>query len=145
MENATKALIIAGSILIVIVLIALGISILSSTSDVTDQVDSVSDSMAQSVFNSQFNSYFGNSISGTQTKALVQKVISNNTTSSHKVWLYCTNYTNTSHLTDASTLSGFSSWISSTDKFTINVNSGCGTYANGYNNGYIACIVLTKH
>ena len=40
MENATKALIIAASVLIAIVLIALGIRILSSTGRSAEQVDS---------------------------------------------------------------------------------------------------------
>lgn len=41
MENATKALLIAASVLIVIVLIALGVSLLGSVGDTTDQAEKV--------------------------------------------------------------------------------------------------------
>lgn len=73
MENATKALLIAASILIAIVLIAVGIRVLSSTSGVSDSVDYVSDAMGVSIFNSQFEAYVG-SQSASQVKALITKV-----------------------------------------------------------------------
>lgn len=72
MENATKALLIAASILIVIVLIAVGIKILSSTQGVTNEVDKVSEAMGKSVFNSQFTDYVG-SQSSAEVKALLSK------------------------------------------------------------------------
>lgn len=70
MENATKALIIAGSVLVVIILIAIGIKLLGSTQGVTNEVGNVSDSMAKSIFNSQFTDY-----DGTQTGAQVKVVL----------------------------------------------------------------------
>ena len=73
MENATKALLIAASVLIVIVLIAMGIKILGSTQGVTNSVDGVSDAMSKSVFNSQFTDYEGTQ-SGAEVKALLNKV-----------------------------------------------------------------------
>ena len=145
MENATKALIIAGSVLIVIVLIALGINILGSTSDVTDQVDSVSESMAQSVFNSQFTSYFDNSTSGTQAKSLISKVISNNSTSDHKIFINFYASNGSGILTHQKTTSGLQSiynQITNTARYKIRISSGCGTYSGGYNNGYVACISI---
>lgn len=78
MENATKALIIAASVLVVIILIAISIRILSSTSNVTNQVDTVSSNLETSMFNSQFISYVGNNVSGTQVKSLISKIIVNN-------------------------------------------------------------------
>lgn len=72
MENATKALLIAASVLIVIVLIAVGIKLLGSTQGVTNEVGKVSDAMGRSVFNSQFIDYEGNQ-SGAQVKALLNK------------------------------------------------------------------------
>ena len=74
MENATKALLIAASVLIVIVIIAVGIKILGSTSGVTNEVGKVSEAMGISVFNSQFTDYEGTQ-TGTQVKALLNKVI----------------------------------------------------------------------
>ena len=76
MENATKALLIAASILIVIVLIAVGIKILASTQGVTDRVDEVSDIMAPAVFNSQFTDYEGTQ-TGAQVKSLLNKAAIN--------------------------------------------------------------------
>ena len=73
MENATKALLIAGAVLIAIVLIAVGIRILSSSQGVTNEVDKVSDAMGKSVFNSQFTDYEGTQ-TGAQVKALLNKV-----------------------------------------------------------------------
>lgn len=72
MENATKALIIAASILIVIVLIAVGIKILGSTQGVTNEVGKVSDAMGQSIFNSQFTDYTGRQPAA-QVKTLINK------------------------------------------------------------------------
>ena len=74
MENATKALLIAASVLIAIVLIAVGIKILSSTQGVTNEVDKVSDATSKAVFNSQFTDYEGTQ-TGTQVKALLNKAV----------------------------------------------------------------------
>lgn len=46
MENATKALLIAAAVLIAIILIALGISIVNSTGDVSDSADEVGTQIA---------------------------------------------------------------------------------------------------
>ena len=79
MENATKALIMAGAILVAILLISTGIIILRSTKGVEEQVGTVSDSMAASVFNAQFTQYIGNNIPAVQVKSLVSMVKVNNT------------------------------------------------------------------
>lgn len=71
MENATKALLIAASVLIVIVLIAVGIRILGSSQGVTNEVGEISDTMSVSTYNSQFTDYVG-----TQTGAQVKSVLS---------------------------------------------------------------------
>ena len=78
MENASKALLIAGSVLIAIVLIAVGIKILSSTTGITEQVGKISTTMEASIFNSQFEQYTGEKVSGVQVKSLIRIVLSNN-------------------------------------------------------------------
>lgn len=86
MENATKALLIAGAILIAIVLIAVGIRVLSSTSGVTDSVDQVSTAMGVSVFNSQFEAYTEGTQSASEVKTLISKiVVTHRDDSEHKV------------------------------------------------------------
>lgn len=87
MENATKALLIAGSVLIAIVLIAVGLRILQSTSGTVDQVESVSTSMEISIFNSQYTQYAGN-IKGTELRALLQKIFINNNKGNKQIGVY---------------------------------------------------------
>lgn len=148
MENATKALLIAASILIVIVLISVGIKLLSSTQGVTNQVDSVSESLAQSVFNSQFNNYFGNSIPGTQARALVQKVIANNANSEHiiNLNLYPNSGTSYPHKTSNVDLQVIFNTISTSSRYKITPTENCSlpNVTNGYKDGFLACINIDE-
>lgn len=80
MENASKALIIAGAILVSILLISIGVIIINSTGDMTDQVGSTADTMAIETFNSQFTNYEGSAVSAAQVKSLVSKVNASNAT-----------------------------------------------------------------
>ena len=74
MENASKALIIAGSILLSILIIALGMYIFSSTNGVTD--DTTLSQMETSTFNGKFEKFKGLQ-NGTQVAALIDALISN--------------------------------------------------------------------
>ena len=75
MENASKALIIAGAILLAILLISLGIMIFTQAQDTVTN-SGMSEAEVQS-FNSKFTKYEGD-IKGTMVKSLVQEVLSNN-------------------------------------------------------------------
>ena len=66
MENASKALIIAGAILLAILIISLGILIFSQAQD--------------TIFNNKFTPYEGTNIRGSQVNALAQAVLTNNQT-----------------------------------------------------------------
>ena len=78
MENASKALIIAGAILLSILLISLGIMIFTQAQDV---VSGSGMTEAQiSAFNSKFTKYEGN-YKGTMVKSLIQEVIATNSSS----------------------------------------------------------------
>ena len=77
MENATKALIIAASVLIVLLIIATGIKILNSTSGVTEEVETSATSMEVSMFNSKFENYKG-SQTAKQVRDLFLRVTTNN-------------------------------------------------------------------
>ena len=70
MENATKALIIAAAILIAIVVIALGVRIMSSSSDTTDRVDTTATTTSIQSFNAQFNPYIGKKLNQTELQNL---------------------------------------------------------------------------
>lgn len=78
MENSSKALLISGTVLIVILLISVGMKLFNSTSDLSDQVNLSSQSTAASNFNAQFTTYFSNSAPGYKAKALVSKLMEHN-------------------------------------------------------------------
>ena len=116
MENATKALLIAASVLVVIILIAISIRILSSTSGVTNQVDTVSSNLETSMFNSQFSSIAGSNVSGTQVKSLISKVIVNNAQNSqHQITI--------NSKSSQADLSSISSGISNSSLYTVSLTN----------------------
>lgn len=78
MENASKALIIAGAILISILLISVGVLIMNSTDDTTDSVSKSAADMAIRTFNSKFIPYVGSGQSASQIRSLVSAVNSSN-------------------------------------------------------------------
>lgn len=77
MENASKALIIAGSILVSIMVIALGVTIFNKAQDAADT--STLDTTEITMFNSKFERYLDNQ-SGSQVKSLISFAISNAST-----------------------------------------------------------------
>lgn len=77
MENASKALIIAGAILISILLIGVGMLLYNSATGTMDEAVSQMSRNEKTMFNSQFTQYEG-SISGSNVKALLQIVGENN-------------------------------------------------------------------
>lgn len=87
MENASKALVIAASVLIVILLIALGVRIFNSTSGTADSVDETMNATQIATFNNKFLAYVGQNKSVAQARALANLVIANNATSNKKVKL----------------------------------------------------------
>ena len=76
MENASKALIIAGAILLSILIISLGIMIFGQASGVVDN-----NSMTEleiTTFNEKFTQYFGPRVRGANVKVLIDAVNANN-------------------------------------------------------------------
>ena len=76
MENASKALIIAGAILLAILIIGLGMLIFNQAKDTVGQANL--DQETITAFNSKFDAYIGNSIKGTNVKALLKMIRDNN-------------------------------------------------------------------
>ena len=76
MENASKALIIAGAILLSILIITLGILIFQPAQDTINSVD-MSDA-EKTAFNNKFLPYEGENVRGSQVNALAQAVLTNN-------------------------------------------------------------------
>lgn len=119
MENATKALLIAAAVLIVIVLIALGIRILSATTGVSNSVGEVSDAMGKSVFNSQFTKFTGTQ-SASEVKALLsQAAATHRGDSKHKVNVTMggTTYNN------ANGIAGLMSTLQINSSYTVTITS----------------------
>lgn len=78
MENASKALIIAGAILIAIVLVSVGVIVVNSLN--TDNAVSTMTEQEIKAFNAKFESSTGPNVSGSVVKSLIATVITNNST-----------------------------------------------------------------
>lgn len=75
MENASKALIMAGAVLVSILIVSLGVIIFNNFSkNVKDNANM--DEQEISNFNSKITPYIGENINGSQVNALIQLVIS---------------------------------------------------------------------
>ena len=85
MENASKALLIAGSVLIVILLIAFGMRIFNSTSGTTDNLKGAMATTEIAQFNSKFTAYAGTGKSVAQVRSLANVVIAHNATNPDRV------------------------------------------------------------
>ena len=72
MENASKALIIAGAILLAIVIISLGLIVVNNTRGTVDSAN-MNEQEVQA-YNAKFTPYEGSNISGTRVKTLCQAV-----------------------------------------------------------------------
>ena len=103
MENASKALIIAGAILLAILLISLGIMIYNQAQDTVS--NSGMDQAAVTAFNNQFLKYEGNQ-KGTMVKSLIQEVrASNASDTANQVQANGTTEPVTSNIVNANTYS----------------------------------------
>lgn len=80
MENASKALIIAGAILLAILLISLGIIVYRQAAGVMD--NNAMDEVAVTTFNEKFQQYEGENVRGTQVNSLLNTVKQNNLSNS---------------------------------------------------------------
>lgn len=106
MENASKALLIAASILIVILLIAMGMRIFDSTAGTTDNLETGMLSTEVATFNGKFTSYAGSGKSAAQVKALANVVIANNATNAQHKVSFNGSYDATTITNDAASRSG---------------------------------------
>ena len=76
MENASKALIIAGAILLSILIISLGLVVYNQAKDTVGSVNLSQQEI--DAFNSKFTPYEGNNLPGTKVNSLLQQVIASN-------------------------------------------------------------------
>ena len=77
MENASKALLIAGAILLSILIIGVGIAVFSNTKgNIDESLESMNEQQV-TAFNSKFTSYQGEEKSGTDVKTLLDTLAAN--------------------------------------------------------------------
>ena len=76
MENASKALIIAGAILLAILIISLGIMVFQNAKGVVD-TNAMSELEIQQ-FNQKFTQYEGDRVRGASVRTMIQAVLTNN-------------------------------------------------------------------
>jgi len=72
MENATKALIIAGAILVAILIVTMGIRLLSNTSGMNDSAGNVVDQASVQQFNGRLETGIGNNVTGSNVIAMLE-------------------------------------------------------------------------
>lgn len=77
MENATKALLIAAAVLVVILIISLGIGIFNMASEQVDNAGDLSEYQIQQ-FNDKFRKYEGTNVSGSDVNALLKTAFNHN-------------------------------------------------------------------
>lgn len=88
MENASKALVIAGAILISILLITLGIIVYNGSRSTIDSGMGSMDETTITMTNSKLSQYVGDNVSSTQIRSLISQVDTANKKNSVKVKLY---------------------------------------------------------
>ena len=74
MENASKALLIAGAILIAILLIAVAMSVFNKSKDQVGAGDAQMSAYEIQAVNAQFEDYMGTNIAGSQVRSLIDLV-----------------------------------------------------------------------
>ena len=130
MENASKALIIAGAILLAILIIGLGIFIYRQVANTVS--DTGMDQLAIQQFNGQFENYIKDNVSGATVKSLIQLVKTNNAVEDSSKTITLNYETGLNE-----------SGINSVEKYDVSVKNASGN--DGYVNGVIKNILIKKH
>lgn len=135
MENASKALIIAGAILLSILLISLSIMIYTQAQEVVNG-ESMNEFQIAS-FNSKFQKYEGTNIKGAQVKSLINEMIAVNNDDNEENDIEPNFTAATPAITKKENIN--TSWVNSTTTYTVNLiydsegnksGSGSGTSTN---------------
>ena len=127
MENASKALIIAGAILLAILIIGLGIFIYRQAANTVS--DTGMDQLAIQQFNAQFTQYDSKTVSGVSARALYDTVVNNNNTDTEKRFVSLNLVAKTADVTknivladtDASKVDGSKSDIKASAKYKVKI------------------------
>lgn len=129
MENASKALIIAGAILLSILLISVGIMVVNSAQGTMDQGNQKMQSSEISTFNSTFTAFQGQHKTASQVKNLYDEMKANNAKNDYSITMTVDNVAAT-----AATMARLNTKV----KYTIVVDDAQG------NDGIVDTITVTK-
>lgn len=132
MENASKALIIAGAILISILLISVGIIVMNAINDPISEAGSSAESQAIEIFNSKFTAYIGTELDYSTVKSLLTTITSVNGSSDVK----------NDEKRKIEFKSGSKSKVSeltSTKKYDVDITDAKGS------DGYYDTVMITEH
>lgn len=124
MENASKALIIAGAILLAIMIIGLGIFVLTSNRNLISRANLDTENIT--TFNSKYEAYFGDSVPGANVRGLMSLVKA--TTGDHTIKL--------NGITGISGVSPAKTYI---------VKAGDENGGNAYKEGYLINIYIKEN
>ena len=160
MENASKALIIAGSIIVSLVIVSLGIVIYRKVQSSTD-VSGVNQAQVEG-HNEEYENFFGTYKSAADVKALLQRVKTNNTlygstkgadTGSLKIWVsapFC-NDSDAKSTNGSDKMTAIINSVKQSKHYAINVpnedTSDDEEKADGkgyHRNGYLKTIIITE-
>lgn len=122
MENASKALIIAGAILLAIVIISLGLIVVNNTRNTVDTAN-LNEQETQA-FNDKFVHYEGTDVVGSRVKTLLQTVIASNQASGNKVsitYIDKSNGTKVDNKSESSDISTASSYVTTNGKYNVTI------------------------
>ena len=134
MENASKALLISGSILIAILLIAMGVKVLDSAEGTVDSANTIMTTTEVAMFNNKFTPYLGANKSKSDVMSFVNVVVASNANSENKIVITVIK----DGSTIGSTTGGSSSLmyvvgnLSPTKKYTIDLDESSEAVKEGY-------------
>lgn len=126
MENASKALIISGAVLIAIAIISIGVYIISSQKGVIDSNEKLGQTLEVKTFNSTFEKYEGSGKKGSEVKNLLIDIKTNNNMNSDKQ-ISITHNSKTD-------INEIQKGIHPNKSYVITIN--------GYENGYVKSILI---
>ena len=125
MENASKALIIAGAILISILLISVGIMVMNSTKGIQDQMGTEMSAAEIKSFNAKFQNYQGTQ-RGSQVRGLISDVIASNAangSNGRKITITSGDTGTTTGTDETGDLSGFSAKVQPSNQYTVTLST----------------------
>ena len=137
MENASKALIIAGAILLSILIIALGVFVFNQAKGAMGNTGL--DDQKAAANNQKIEAYEGSNVKGSQVKNLIDIVRTNNNSATNDND-YCEIYIN--GYADVASLSSYKKTIESSSSYTVKIQN----YSDsGSTKGYVKGIGISKN